>query len=159
MPNTAQQRMGMFAQEEPSCVCFNVRKAARAVTQLYDERMRPFGLRVTQLAILGKTLLLEPVTVTQLAEVAVTDRTTLTRNLRLLEQQGLIRIDGGEDRREREVRLTDRGRDILAHVYPIWNEVQAQVATRFGSERLARLLSDLSALVEVTRRRSFFLDT
>jgi len=87
--------MGMFAQEEPSCVCFNVRKAARAVTQLYDERMRPFGLRVTQLAILGKTLLLEPVTVTQLAEVAVTDRTTLTRNLRLLEQQGLIRIDGG----------------------------------------------------------------
>ena len=95
-------------------------------------------------------------TVTHLAEVAVTDRTTLTRNLRLLEPQGLIRIDRGEDRRERAVRLTDRGRDILAHVHPIWNEVQAQVATRFGSERFARLLSDLSALVEVARRREFF---
>jgi DNA-binding MarR family transcriptional regulator len=152
MPDIAPQRMGLFTQEEPSCVCFNVRKAARAVTQLYDERLRPFGLRVTQLAILGKTLLLEPVTVTHLAEVAVTDRTTLTRNLRLLEQQGLIRIDRGEDRREREVRLTDRGRDILAHVYPIWKAVQAQVATRFGSDRLARLLAHLSALVEVTRR-------
>ena len=156
MLDTAQQRMGVFAREEPSCVCFNVRKAARAFTQLYDERMRPFGLRGTQLAILGKMLLLEPVTVTHLAEVAVTDRTTLTRNLRLLEQQGLIRIDRGEDRREREVRLTDRGRDILAHMDPIWKEVQAQVAKRFGSERLARLLSDLSALVEVTRRVSFF---
>jgi DNA-binding MarR family transcriptional regulator len=153
MPDTAQQRMGMFAQEEPSCVCFNVRKAARAVTQLYDERMRPCGLRVTQLAILGKTRLLEPVTITHLADVAVTDRTTLTRNLRLLEQQGLIQADRGHDRREREVRLTDRGRDILAHVYPIWQEVQAQVATRFGSERVARLLSELSALVEVARRR------
>jgi DNA-binding MarR family transcriptional regulator len=104
MPDTAQQRMSMFAQEEPSCVGFNVRKAARGVTQLDDERMRPFGLRVTPLAIRGKTLLLEPVTVTHLAEVAVTDRTTLTRNLRLLEQQGLIRIDRGEDRCEREVR-------------------------------------------------------
>jgi hypothetical protein len=47
MRDTAQQRMGIFAQEEPSCVCFNVRKAAGAVTQLYDERMGPFGLRVT----------------------------------------------------------------------------------------------------------------
>jgi DNA-binding MarR family transcriptional regulator len=115
--------------------------------------MRPFGLRGTQLAILGQTRLLKPVTVTHLAEVAVTDRTTLTRNLRLLEQQGLIRIDRGEDRREREVRLTDRGRDILAHMYPIWKEVQAEVAKRFGSDRLARLLAELSALVEVTRRR------
>jgi DNA-binding MarR family transcriptional regulator len=111
-----------------------------------------------ELAIRGQTLLLDPVTVTHLAEVAVTDRTTVTRNLRLLEPQGLIRIDRGEDRRKRAVRLTDRGRDILAHVHPIWNEVQAQVATRFGSARFARLLSDLSALVEVARRREFFLD-
>jgi len=95
MLDTAQQRMSMFAQEDPSCVCFNVRKAARAVTQLDDERMSPFGLRVTPLAILRKTLLLEPMTVTHLAEVAVTDRTTLTRNLRLPEQRGLIRIDMG----------------------------------------------------------------
>src|SRR5262245_29695311 len=100
-------------------------------------------------------LLLKPVTVTHLAEVAVTDRPTLTRNLRLLEAQGLIRIDRGEDRRARAVRLTDRRRDILAHLYRIWNEVQAQVATRVGSARFARLLSDLSALVEVARPREF----
>ncbi len=109
-----------------------------------------------ELAIRGQTPLLEPLTVTHLADVAVTDRTTLTRNLSLLEPQGLIRIDRGEDRREREVRLPDRGRDILAHVYPLWNEVQARVATRVGSERFARLLSDLSALVEVARPREFF---
>ena len=49
------------------------------------------------------------------------------------------------------MRLTDQGRDVLAQVYPIWQEVQAEVAMRFGSERLARLLAELSALVEVTR--------
>jgi DNA-binding MarR family transcriptional regulator len=151
--DTIQQRMGRLAQEGASCVCFNIRKAARAVTQLYDERMRPFGLRSTQLPILGKTLILEPVTVTRLAEATVTDRTTLTRNLRLLEQQGLIRVDLGQDRREREVRLTDRGREVLAQVYPIWQEVQAEVATRFGSARLAQLLAELAALVEVAKPR------
>jgi DNA-binding MarR family transcriptional regulator len=111
-----------------------------------------------ELAIRGQTLLLEPVTVTHLTEVAVTDRTTVTRNLRLLEPQGLIRIDRGEGRRERAVRLPDRGRDILAPVDPIWTEVQAQVATRFGGDRFPRLLSNLSALLEVTRLRWFFLD-
>jgi DNA-binding MarR family transcriptional regulator len=149
--DTIQQRMGQLAQEGSSCVSFNIRKAARAVTQQYDERMRPCGLRSTQLSILGKTLVLEPVTVTRLAEVTVTDRTTLTRNLRLLEQQGLIQVDRGKDRRERKVRLTERGREVLAHVYPIWQAVQAEVATRFGSNRLARLLAELSALVEVAR--------
>jgi DNA-binding MarR family transcriptional regulator len=146
-----QQRLGQLAQEGSSCVSFNIRKAARAVTQLYDEQMRPFGLRSTQLSILAKTLILAPVTVTRLAEATVTDRTTLTRNLRLLEQQGHIRVGRGQDRREREVRLTDRGRDALARVYPIWKEVQVEVAKRFGSARLARLLAELAALVEVAK--------
>ena len=90
-------------------------------------------------------------TVTRLAEATVTDRTTLTRNLRLLEKQGLIQVDLGHDRREHEVRLTERGREVLAHVYPIWKEVQDEMAKRFGSKRLARLLVELSALVEVAK--------
>jgi DNA-binding MarR family transcriptional regulator len=153
MRDTIQQRMGELAQEGSSCVSFNIRKAARTVTQLFDERLRPCGLRSTQLSILGKTLSLQPVTVTRLAEATVTDRTTLTRNLRLLEHQGLIQVDRGKDRREREVRLTARGRDALAHVYPVWKEVQAEVGQRFGSARLARLLAELSALVEVAKPR------
>jgi DNA-binding MarR family transcriptional regulator len=148
-----QRRIDQLAREGSSCVSFNIRKAARAVTQLYDERMRPLGLRSTQLPILGKALVLEPVTVTRLAEATMTDRTTLTRNLRLLEQQGLVQVERGDDRRERAVRLTNRGREVLAQVYPIWQAVQAEVARRFGSERLARLLAELSALSEVARLR------
>jgi DNA-binding MarR family transcriptional regulator len=143
--DTIQQRMGELAQEGSRCVSCNIRKAARTVTQLYDERLRPCGRRRTQLSILGKALVLEPVTVTRLAEATVTDRPTLTRNLGLLEHPGLIPVDMGQDRREREVRLTDRGRDVLAHGSPLWQEVQAEVAQRFGSARLARLWSELSA--------------
>jgi DNA-binding MarR family transcriptional regulator len=151
--NMAQRRISKFAAEGQSGVCSNPRIAARAITQLYDAMMRQSGLRATQFSILGTTLLLGPVTVKRLARVTVTDRTTLTRNLKLLEKQGLIRIETGDDRREREVTLTNRGREVLARAHPIWKTAQVKVAKRFGRERLERLLSELSALVEVARVR------
>lgn len=147
-----QRHVGRFAHEGPSCVCANLRKTARAITQLYDERMRRTGLRATQLSILGATLAMGPVTVTRLAEATVTDRTTLTRNLKLLESRQFIRVEHGRDRREREVSLTDRGREALARAYPLWKEAQAHVAKRLGREKLERLLSDLAGVVAVIRQ-------
>ncbi len=149
--DTVEQQMGKFGEEVPICACFNVRKAARAITQLYDDVLRPSGLRVTQFSILAVTRRLGPVTVTRLAEETVTDRTTLTRNLKVLSQQKLVRIVPGDDRREREVSLTDRGRAAVAQAYPMWKDVQAQVAQRLGRERFRRMLSDLGETVAVTR--------
>lgn len=149
--DTVEQHMGKFGEEVPICACFNVRKAARAITQLYDDVLRPSGLRVTQFSILAVTRRLGSVTVTRLAEETVTDRTTLTRNLKVLSQQKLVRIVPGDDRREREVSLTDRGRAAVAQAYPMWKDVQAQVAQRLGRERFRRMLSDLGETVALTR--------
>jgi DNA-binding MarR family transcriptional regulator len=77
-----------------NCACFNPRKVARAVTQLYDDALRPAGLRVTQFSLLVVVRMAGPVSVTRLAELTVLDRTTLTRNLELLERQGWI--EGGK---------------------------------------------------------------
>src|SRR4051812_38930012 len=88
------------------CTCFNLRKAARAVTQLYDEVMRPTGLRATQFSLLSVVWIAGRISITALAEAAVMDRTTLKRNLELLERAGLVRIQPGEDARVREVSLT-----------------------------------------------------
>lgn len=134
------------------CACFNLRKAARAVTQLYDEALRPAGLRVTQFTLLVSLRLRGRAAVTQLAEGAVTDRTTLTRNLRVLQRRGLIRIRPAEhDRRVREASLTARGHAALFEAYPLWEKVQAEVAGGLGKTRLARLAADLSASVTVAR--------
>ncbi len=149
--DTTGQQRGKFAEEAPTCACFNIRKAARAITQLYDDVLRPSGLRVTQFSILAVTKRLGPVTVTRLAEETVTDRTTLTRNLKILAQQRLVRVAPREDRREREITLTDRGRAALARAYPFWKSVQAQVAKGLGPERFRRLLSDLRTTVALTR--------
>lgn len=150
MLNRAQQ-LELAKSKCAACACGSLRKAARAVTQLYDEVLRPTGLRITQFSILGATMAMEPITVTRLAEATVTDRTTLTRNLKLLEKQGLIRVAPGNDRREREVALTSRGRRALVRTLPLWEKAQAHVVEGLGQERWKDLREELSAVVSLTR--------
>lgn len=132
---------------ECACVCTCLRRAARAVTQLYDEAFRPTGYRATQVGILSTLAGLGPVTLSELADEAVTDRTTLTRNLRLLEKKGLVCLECGSDRRERRVCMTQRGSQVLRAAGPVWTRVQEKVIRRIGRERFKRLLGDLSAVV------------
>ena len=134
-----------------SCTCFNLRKAARAVTQLYDDVIRPSGLRATQFSLLMVIRTAEKLSITDLAEVAVMDRTTLKRNLDLLKREGLVRIQPGEDARVREVSLTPAAQKKLSAAFPYWAQAQAQVSRRLGPARADRLLSDLSAAVAATR--------
>jgi DNA-binding MarR family transcriptional regulator len=129
------------------CACFNIRKASRALTQLYDDTLRPSGLRNTQFALLMLLRGRGPMSINGLAETAVTDRTTLTRNLAILEERGLVRIQPGEDARVRMVELTEAGDEAATAAYPLWQKAQALMAKRMGQDRLGRLLSDLSVAV------------
>src|SRR5437867_6756488 len=143
----AMSQPGAASAKGGGCACTSLRKAARAVTQLYDEVLRPSGLRATQLAILAATMGTGRVTVTRLAEVIVTDRTTLTRNLRLLERRRLLRIASGDDRRERTLTVTERGRATLAKAFPLWEQAQGRIKGGLGPERFQALLAELSAVV------------
>ena len=95
--------------------------------------------------------LLGPVSISNLAEVLVMDRTTLSRNLKPLERQRLIGIEPGEDQRQRIVPLTEQGEERLAHALPLWEQAQARVVKRLGEERYINLLLELSATVELIR--------
>jgi DNA-binding MarR family transcriptional regulator len=117
------------------------------MTQIYNEFLGPSGLRVTQYSLLSNIERLEKATVTDLVQRMVMDKTTLTRNLRLLSDKGLVSIKPGEDRRVREITLTDSGREALVRSRPHWEEAQAQVASRLGKKRMDRLMGDLSELV------------
>ncbi len=130
-----------------NCACFNLRKATRAVTQLYDESLRPAHLRATQFSLLTVLEQAGTVSMTRLAELAVMDRTTLTRNLELLERERLVRIRPGTDARVREVSLTPTGRDRLMAALPYWERAQAHVTRRLGPARTRHFLSDLAAAI------------
>jgi DNA-binding MarR family transcriptional regulator len=136
-----------------TCACFKVRKAARAITKLYEEVLRPSGLRATQFSLLMATRVMGPVTVLNLAQVTVMDRTTLTRNLQILEKRGLITIKPGEDRREREVTLTAAGIEVLTKAVPLWEEAQNRVKKGLGEEKLHNLLCDLSEMISLPSKK------
>ncbi|SRR5579884_305247 len=134
------------------CACFNLRKTTRAITQLYDEALRPTGLRVTQFSLLIAITILESVTVTRLAEIGVMDRTTLTRNLKPLEKKGLIKVVPGDDQRTRIVTLTAHGKEVLSKALPLWEKAQARVIKRLGQERWNSLQADLEDIVSLASK-------
>ncbi|MGP8052100.1 MAG: MarR family winged helix-turn-helix transcriptional regulator [Desulfobaccales bacterium] len=135
-----------------ACLCFNIRKAARAISHLYDKFLRPAGLRATQFALLMAIRINGPVTLTRLAKVTVMDRTTLSRNLVVLEKRRLIQIQSGEDRREREISLTPLGDEILEKAASLWAQAQGHIQERLGLERLENLLCDLKETITLTRK-------
>jgi DNA-binding MarR family transcriptional regulator len=133
-----------------SCACFNFRKASRAVTQQFDELLQSTGLRSTQLVVLVAVAVTESPGVASLARELVMDRSTLTRNLRPLVKQGLLKVRLGKDRRTRVVEMTSLGRDVLAEALPVWEHAQNRFVTQLGEARWQELLSLLSMTVDFT---------
>jgi len=92
------------------CVCTTLRIVARAATQLYDDVLRPSGLRVTQFSILAAIARMGEASLKQLEDALAVDQTTLTRGLGLLERDGLIERGPHPDGRIKAMRLTPKGR-------------------------------------------------
>ncbi len=146
------KQMKQCACEQP-CLCFNLRRASRVVTNLYDETFRSLGLRTGQLAIIDIAAKMGPVTIGQLAEATATDRTTLTRNLKPLEREGFVKvINGSADRREKEVVITQKGKAVLEEAFPMWQKVQAKIKHKLGRERAERLMKELCCAVSEIER-------
>ena len=126
------------------CVCANLRMATRLVTQRYDDALRPVGLRIMQFTLLARLHAAGRLTMTELAESAALDRTTLTRNLKPLIERGYVRAVSGKDRRERLVTLTDQGREALREALPLWEQAQNGMTIGLGKEATGELLSLLN---------------
>ena len=123
------------------CACLNLRKAVRVLTQAYDEKLRPAGVRSTQLPLLVTLAAEGTMTLSQLAEAVVMDQTTLSRNLKPLKERGLIEIRPGQDRRVREISLTRAGENVIRDSKPLWDEAQAKVSAELGIENVHTLIA------------------
>lgn len=130
------------------CNCLAIRQAARHVTQFYDQLFAPVGLRATQFAILSRLRRQGPMTINALAALLVMDRTTLGRNILPLQRDGLIEIVASkDDRRRRELRLTEAGVAKHAAALDCWSAAQHRFEEVFGGERAAALRGLLHAVV------------
>ena len=130
-----------------NCTCFNLRKASRAVTQLFDEALKPCGLYATQFNLLAAISTSDDVTITELSKVLIMDRTTLTRNLNPLQNNGWVEVTPGVDKRTRTLSLTRSGKKVLSQGMTHWKEVQNQVVRTLGKSNWEELLNNLSLTV------------
>lgn len=110
-----------------SCKCFKMRKASRVVTQFYDKKLKPVGIRITQFTILSLIATSKNKTLISLAEELLMDRTTLTRGLNILLKEKLIEQIKAKDSRKKIMKLTDKGHKKLERAIPLWLEAEHQI--------------------------------
>lgn len=127
----------------PACACGRLRRASRALTQLYDDVMAPSGLRVTQFSLLRMLAHENRMCLSDLAQRLLLDRTALSRMLEPLIKRGLVSVAPGRDARTREVRLTRNGERAMHSAEAHWQRAQQQVAGLLGSEKLESLIGVL----------------
>jgi DNA-binding MarR family transcriptional regulator len=126
-----------------NCVCFNLRWVTRAVTQFFDAELRRHGLRPTQTPILAALTAKSAWSMEELSDWLGVERTTLVRNLRPLERNGLLEITGAGRGGRVSVSISAKGRKELEKATPAWRAAQQAVIKTLGRERWSAILSDL----------------
>jgi DNA-binding MarR family transcriptional regulator len=131
-----------------ACSCFAARRAARAITQHYEQRMKPTGLTVTQFTLLAMLALAGPQPLSRFAGQLGVERTTLTRNLRSLLARGWVTESASGDRRVRLLTITKRGSAAARAALPHWREAQKSIARRLGDGAIRALAVASAATAE-----------
>jgi DNA-binding MarR family transcriptional regulator len=119
---------------ELPCACANLRRAARAVSRIYDRELGAVGLELSQFTLLMTLDLTGEITQKALARLLAMDSTTLTRTLRTMVERGWIRTNPGEDRREKLLSLSAAGRRKFGQAQPHWERAQATLRAKVGDE-------------------------
>lgn len=129
------------------CACANLRKAARIVTQAYEKKMAPTGLKVTQYYMLVNIAQHRNISISQLGEIMLLDQSTVTRNVNILKESGYVRITRDiNDSRTKSVSITGDGLAKIEEATPIWSQLQGKVENGIGKETYSELLETLKQL-------------
>ncbi|WNB90917.1 MarR family winged helix-turn-helix transcriptional regulator [Bacillus sp. NEB1478] len=123
------------------CVCSNLRKTSRVVTQLYDKLLQPTGLKITQYSMLVNIKRNKDISISKLGEVMLLDQTTVTRNVNILRNNGYVNIiKDHQDSRTKIITLTDLGIEKLKEATYIWSQIQERIVNDIGKETYKNFL-------------------
>ncbi len=131
------------------CTCLRLRKAARRVSQIYDQHLEPYGLSITQYGLLSHLRSLDGINMGALADLLMMDPTTLTRNLKPLEGRGWVKLKADKaDRRARTVHLSAKGLEAVTSARPGWDKAQRAIASALGEPDSAVLAQAVDRLID-----------
>ncbi|MGG2082487.1 MarR family winged helix-turn-helix transcriptional regulator [Lysinibacillus pakistanensis] len=134
------------------CVCANLRKKTRVVTQLYDRLLQPTGLKVTQYSMLANIAHQQTVSISRLGEILQLDQTTVTRNINILKQSGYVELTRNpQDARTKNISLTAKGKEKLNEATPIWQTIQERIIADIGIDQYANFYDTLRTLQKIIR--------
>jgi DNA-binding MarR family transcriptional regulator len=140
-------KKGVYTRNMSRCYCLLLRTATRKVGSVYDDALAPLGINIAQYSLLRLIERRQPVSFTELGRVAELDRSTVGRNVRVLERMALVETGRGEDdQREAVVTLAVTGTQVLQEAAPLWDECQRQIETRLGPANVKALRAILSAI-------------
>ncbi|RMG20874.1 MAG: MarR family transcriptional regulator [Methanobacteriota archaeon] len=140
-----------------SCMCTNLRKVSRLITRVYDNRLKPSGININQLALL---LTIDGLreeekgapSLSEIGESMAMDNSTLSRNLRVLENQDLVQLIPDPDKRTRKsVKITAKGELALQKAFPFWMEVQNEIQEKLGEKNFKEMIDLLHQLEVILR--------
>src|SRR3954471_9453610 len=122
-----------------TCIAVRLRLLNRVVTNLYDDALRPLGLKVSQLNILVVAARLGLARPAKVCEILQLDVSTLSRNVKPLQAHGWLEVVPDEDARAQPFRLTDKGQRLIEKAVPAWEEAQRRASELLGDEGIALL--------------------
>ncbi|WP_425806114.1 MarR family winged helix-turn-helix transcriptional regulator [Desulfitobacterium sp. Sab5] len=128
------------------CYCINLKRATNSITKFYDKKLEDTGLTVSQFSLLNDIKLLESCSKVELADYAKLDRSTITRNLKILRERGYIIDLSTNESRDSQVSLTDLGLEKLESCNLLWKEAQKYIQEKVGSDNIKQLRKILDVI-------------
>jgi DNA-binding MarR family transcriptional regulator len=133
------------------CACATARRAARLVTQLYSAHLRSYGLEAAQVSLLAILKNRPGRSQTQLAKALGYDKTTLSRNLKLIEQNGWVKAEAIAGQRENGLYLTREGRKLVKQTAPGWDRAQEQLRSAMTRAEWKAMWKGMRALTRAAQ--------
>lgn len=141
MPAARQLRLAWL-----TCLALNLKRTARVVSTVYEDAVRPAGVRSTQFSILATLAVNPEASIAQLADWIDADRTTTQRSIGIMQRQGWILVENAPSGNVRRLSLTPRGRKKLAEAFRLWEKAQSSMVQMLGADSARRLLKSLSGV-------------
>ena len=126
------------------CLCHHIRKTSRFMTRRYDQALKVSGLNFSKFNVLLAISVLEPVPAPEIAKYMALERTALNRNLKVLEERGLVQAEVGKGRRAKILRLSTAGINALHSAKPLWVMAQNEMVRHYGNHSANRILEIFS---------------
>jgi DNA-binding MarR family transcriptional regulator len=128
------------------CYCIALRKAARKITSLYDDVLSSAGVNTAQFSLLKNIEKATPLSLTDLSKLTELDRSTVGRNVKILQRLGLVIITESEDQREAALTLTPQGIRAVRNGSRLWLKAQEKIEARLGHKNALQLRELLDTL-------------